>query len=303
MLRKKLRNKFLKKKALESRAKYNKQRNICVSLIKNTKQNYYENLDLKDVNDDKRFWATVKPSFSNKIKSVENIYLDESGEIIRNEKEVANVFNKYFANIVPNIMGITNNHNLLSDLDTTNDPIEKIINKYQNHPSITSINKPMTRSELTFSFHSATKEQITNLIRLLNNKKAIQSTDIPTKLIKEYCVFFSEFIHKDINLCIAAGKFIDDFKQAEVRPLYKKDGRTDKSNCRTISILSNVSKIYERSLYNQLYDYFDKNIFSRYQCGFRKGFSTQHALLVMLEKMKITCDRKGVCVAVLTDLS
>ena len=147
-------------------------------------------------------------------------------------------------------MGITNNHNLLSDLDTTNDPIEKIINKYQNHPSITSINKHMTYSELTFPFQPVTKEQITNLIRLLNNKKALLSTYIPTKLIKEYCVFFSEFIHKDINLCIAAGKFIDDFKQAEVRPLYKKDGRTDKSNCRSISILSNVSKIYDHFIIN-----------------------------------------------------
>ena len=61
----------------------------------------------------------------------------------------------------------------------------------------------------------------------------------------------------------------------------KKDGRTDKSNCRPISVLSDVSKIYERSLYNQLYDYFDKNIFSKYHCGFRKGFSTQHALLIL----------------------
>ena len=52
-----------------------------------------------------------------------------------------------------------------------------------------------------------------------------------------------------------------------------------------------------------MYDYFYKNIFSKYQCGFRKGFSTQHALLVMLEKMKITRDRKGFCAAVLTDLS
>ena len=43
-------------------------------------------------NDNKKFWTTVKPLFSNKIKSAENIYLDESGEIIRNEKEVANVF-------------------------------------------------------------------------------------------------------------------------------------------------------------------------------------------------------------------
>ena len=111
---------------------------MCQS-YKKAKRNYYENLDLKDINDNK-FWATVKPLFSNKIKSAENIYLHESGETIRNEKEVANVFNKYFVNIVPNVMGITNNHDLLSDVDTTKDPTEKIINKYQNHPSITSTN-------------------------------------------------------------------------------------------------------------------------------------------------------------------
>ena len=122
-------------------------------------------------------------------------------------------------------------------------------------------------------------------------------------MIKKYYVFFAEFVHKDINLCIAAGNFVDDFKQAEVRPFYEKDERTDKSNYRPISFLSNVSKIYERSLYNQLYDYFDKNIFSKYQCGFRKGFSTQHALLVMREKIKIARDKKGFCTAVLTDLS
>ena len=61
--------------------------------------------------------------------------------------------------------------------------------------------------------------------------------------------------------------------------------------------------MYERSLYNQLYDYFAKNIFSKYQRGFRKGFSTQLAFLVMLGKMKITRGRKGFCVAALTDLS
>ena len=129
---------------------------MCQS-YKKAKGNYNKNLDLKDINDNTKFWATVKPLVSNKITSSENIYLDESGEIIRNEKEVANVFNKYFVNIVPNIMGTTNNHNL-SDLDTTSDPIEKIINKYQNHPSINSINKHMTHSELTFSFQPVTKE-------------------------------------------------------------------------------------------------------------------------------------------------
>ena len=60
-----------------------------------------------------------------------------------------------------------------------------------------------------------------------------------------------------------------------------------------------IQKYMKRSLYNQLYDYFDKNVFSKYQWDFRKGFSKQDALLVMLEKMKITRDRKGFCAAVL----
>ena len=80
---------------------------------------------------------------------------------------------------------------------------------------------------------------------------------------------------------------IADFKVAEVCPLYKNDGQAEKLNYWPISILSNVSKVHERCLYSQLYGYFDKNIFSKCQCGFRKGFSTQDALLVMIEKMKI----------------
>ena len=89
-------------------------------------------------------------------------------------------------------------------------------------------------------------------------------------------------MYKSINRCITEGNFIADFKVADVRPLYKNDGGTDKSNYPPVSILSNVSKIYERCFYSQLSDYFDKNILSKYRCGFRKGFSTQHALLVMI---------------------
>ena len=100
MLRTKLTNKFLQKKTLVSSAKYNKHRNISVSIIKKAKRNHYKNLDLKHINNNKKFWASVKPLFSNKIKPAEDIHLGEPGEIIRNEKEVANVINKYFVNIV-----------------------------------------------------------------------------------------------------------------------------------------------------------------------------------------------------------
>ena len=117
----KLRNRFLKKRTLEAKTKYSKQRTICVSLVKKAKRNYYKNLDLKDVDDNKKLWATIKPLFSKKIKTAEDIFLDELGEIIKNEVKVANAFNKYFVNMVHSV-GITNNHNFLSNADTSDNP-------------------------------------------------------------------------------------------------------------------------------------------------------------------------------------
>ena len=69
-----------------------------------------------------------------------------------------------------------------------------------------------------------------------------------------------------------------------------------------ISILPNISKIYERCLYTQLYDYFNV-IFSRNQCGFRKGFSVVNCLLPMIEKWRESLDQDGTYGTLLTDLS
>ena len=77
MLISKLRNQFLKTKAQESIIKYNKQRNLCVSITRKTKRSYYENLDLKHIIDSKKFWARVKSFFSNNIKPAEYITLEK----------------------------------------------------------------------------------------------------------------------------------------------------------------------------------------------------------------------------------
>ena len=69
-----------------------------------------------------------------------------------------------------------------------------------------------------------------------------------------------------------------------------------------MSILPVISKIYERLMYDQMYKYFDQ-IFSKFQCGFRKGFSTQNCLLYMIENWKESLDQGGHYGALLTDLS
>ena len=69
VLRTKLRNKFLQQKETETRSSYNKQRNICVSILPKTKRSCFENLDIKNLSDNRKFRGTVKPLFSNKVRS------------------------------------------------------------------------------------------------------------------------------------------------------------------------------------------------------------------------------------------
>ena len=51
--------------------------------------------------------------------------------------------------------------------------------------------------------------------------------DISTKLVKEFGCLFSSFIGSNINKCINEGTYVDAFKKAEIRLIYKKDGRTE----------------------------------------------------------------------------
>ena len=76
----------------------------------------------------------------------------------------------------------------------------------------------------------------------------------------------------NINHSINNSTFSEQLQWVDAKPVFKKNSRADKENYRSISILTNISKIYETCLYKQLYDYFDVN-FLRNQCGFRKGFS------------------------------
>ena len=67
-------------------------------------------------------------------------------------------------------------------------------------------------------------------------------------------------------------------------------------------IYPNLSKIFEKCIFEQMSQFFE-NIFSKYQCGFRKGFSTQQCILAMLEKWKRSVDSSKMLGALLTGLS
>ena len=76
----------------------------------------------------------------------------------------------------------------------------------------------------------------------------------------------------------------------------------EQKQSRPVSVLPGVSKFFERLMHKQLSFYIDQ-ILSHYMCGYRKGFSTQHALLSLIEKAKKVLDNKGYGGAILIDLS
>ena len=70
MKRTQLRNCYIKKRSEQNRLSYVKQRNYCVSLLRKNKKDYYANLNVKDIVNNKQFWRTVKPFFSDKTKFI-----------------------------------------------------------------------------------------------------------------------------------------------------------------------------------------------------------------------------------------
>ena len=85
-------------------------------------------------------------------------------------------------------------------------------------------------------------------------------------------------------------------------PVYKNKSKNSKDNYRPVSILSNISKIYERCLYDQIQVFFE-SILSKYQCGFRRGYNAQNCLMTLTEKWKKSVDNGGALGALFTDLS
>ena len=90
MNRTRLRNKFLRSRSTEDRSAYNQQRNVYFCLVRKAKKDYYSNLDHKKVTENKSFWRTVKPLFSDKNSYFSKITLIEN-ELLLNDDETSNL--------------------------------------------------------------------------------------------------------------------------------------------------------------------------------------------------------------------
>ena len=187
------------------------------------------------------------------------------------------------------------------DIENCTDPLDMIIQKFDKHPSILKINE-MVHKNHNFHFKEISLEDVELEIKMLNAKKATTFKNIPSQRLKDSAEVCCPVLLQLINNCFIDGEFPKKLKVADVTPVYKKDNATNVKNYRPISILPATSKIFERLIQKQIADFMENKL-SPILCGYRKGFSTQHALILLLEKWRSILDKKGYAGAVLMDLS
>ena len=141
----------------------------------------------------RNFVKPVKPLFSDKINHRETINLIDNEITLSNDEEIAETFNKYFCNIAKNISLPESPSIKEPSVEIFTDPVILALEKYKDHPSITSIKCKITSMDNPkFSFRFVSLNKALTRVNKLNRRKASQATDIPVKLAKKtnmLCLF------------------------------------------------------------------------------------------------------------------
>ena len=179
MKRSRLKNKANKTKKPIDISNFKKQRNYLVNLNKQAKFEYFSSYNSTD---SKPFWVNCKLYFSKKYSKADtDIVLNENGDLILKNEEVAKTFNNYFGAIVDNL-DLHHWEGKTSSPSNSSDKINDIIKNYQKHPSICNM-KTKYRGIGNFSFRSVSVGEVKRIIRDLNTNKAVGG-EIPTKILK-----------------------------------------------------------------------------------------------------------------------
>lgn len=79
-------------------------------------------------------------------------------------------------------------------------------------------------------------------------KKVLKSNDTETRILKRIKIFSPVFLPQNFKTSLNTKIFLEISKRVKVAPIFKKNDKKYKNNHRPASILSNISKVYERCM-------------------------------------------------------
>ena len=154
-----------------------------------------------------------------------------------------------------------------------------------NDKSIPSFLSYLPKSQDSSLFLSKTYGN--EIIGIINELKSGKSSDIPINVIKHIKNIIAPHLSKLFNSCMAQSTFPSSLKTGWITPMHKKGPRNDITNYRPVSTLPIFGKIFEKIIFDRLYSFITASkILSTTQFGFRKRYSTSHAVNHSIDLIK-----------------
>lgn len=161
---------------------------------------------------------------------------------------MADIFNKYFASVAPNL--------------------------HDTYPTTSKDTLNYTPNQSAYFRATCTKE-VRDIIAVLRSDAAAGYDGLKPHIVKRYKELLAKYIAAILNKYISKGEFPDDLKISQVAPIHKAGHRDEVHNYRPISVLNCFSKIYEKIIYNRLMEYLEK---IQYIHTIRMGFEKTETL-------------------------
>ena len=242
------------------KARYIKQRNLVTSLLKKAKFNYYEKL-ISQQADSRKLWNTINKACgrcSSPLNYPEKLFAtnEENSNSVSGNKNIANLFNKYFTEVGPNLA--------------------------KSIPYVNNINNKIDSSKYSkFNLLTVDEAIVKDIILNLNDNKSEGLDQIPTILIKACLTNILTPLTYIFNKIITTGIVPNGLKLAKVIPIYKgKGSRSSCLNYRPISILPAYSKIFEKVINLQLQLHLQsEQVITSCQYGFQRKKGACDALI------------------------
>ena len=146
---------------------------------------------------------------------------------------------------------------------------------------------------------------VRKVVMNLDLSKAFGPDCIPVVVLKNCEPELSYILAELFNKCLKESCFPDCWKVSSVVPVFKNVGdRSTDKNYHPVSLLSVVSKVFEKLVNNRIVDHLEKcGLFSDFQYGFRSSQSTADLLTVVSDRIARTFNRSGATRAVALDIS
>ena len=252
-------------------------RNEIITLIRSSKSKQLDQLANKlksNSYNSQNWWSIMKTFISpNKRNSIPPLLYHD--RIMLNDVDKANSLNNFFAEQA----NLLNNEKDVPNIDTH------------------ATSNPLTDIHFT-------PEEVSSVLSCLSLGKASGPDDINNRILRELHHELSHPLCSLFNYSIQCGKVPSIWKQANVTPIFKKGDSSDVSNYRPISLLSCLSKVFERLVFKYLFNHFrDNSILSPFQSGFIPKDSTTNQLVYLYDTFCEALDRGKEVRVVFFDIS